>query len=129
LADKPESYSFDFDYFTILKDGTITYENVFKYTGFGNSEFYNIEGILLNIHRFDLIIHRTSLQDIVIYPETINFDKEPIRTSLKGSFLESSKIKGLSIKPKATWEFIDDVEIFEHLPAIRREIKLKSIGI
>ncbi len=155
LADKPESFSFDFDYFTILKDGTITYENVTKYTGFGNSEFGNIESILLNMDRFDLIVHKTFIIDDwgdvfngkgktiykenkIIYPETINFDNgAALNASLVQSqegpqFTSLSKIKSLTIKPKTVWDLSDyegPAEFYEHLPAIRREIKLKRIGI
>jgi hypothetical protein len=135
LADKPESFSFDFDYFTLLDDGSITYYNITKHAGFSSNEFYDIDNIFKQIDRFDLIVHReydlasigassTSIvNNRIIYPEIINFDNTKVTTSL-------SKIKSLTIKPIIIWDIEnDDVEFFKHLPAIRREIKLSRLGI
>jgi hypothetical protein len=137
LADKPESFSFDFDYFTLLDDGSITYYNITKHTGFSSNEFYDIDNIFKQIDRFDLIVHReydlasigassTSIvNNRIIYPEIINFDN-----TKAGIDYLFKKIKSLTIKPIIIWDLEnDDVEFFKHLPAIRREIKLSRLGI
>jgi hypothetical protein len=137
LRDKPESFSFDFDYYRILDDGSITYGGVTKHTGLSSNEFNNIESIFLNIDRFDLIVHRTYdlasigasstsiINNRIIYPEIINFDNT--RADSQSIF---KKIKSLTIKPIMIWDLEnDDVEFFKHLPAIRREIQLLKLGI
>jgi len=137
LRDKPESFSFDFDYYRILDDGSITYGGVTKQTGLSSNEFNNIENIFLNIDRFDLIVHRTYdlasigasstsiISNRIIYPEIINFDNT--KTDSQSIF---KKIKSLTIKPIMIWDLeSDDVEFFKHLPAIRREIQLLKLGI
>jgi hypothetical protein len=137
LRDKPESFSFDFDYYRILDDGSITYGGVTKHTGLSSNEFNNIESIFLNIDRFDLIVHRTYdlasigasstsiINNKIIYPEIINFDN----TKADGQHI-FKKIKSLTIKPIIIWNLEnDDVDFYKHLPAIRREIKLSRLGI
>lgn len=142
LADKPESFSFDYDYFTLLDDGSITYYNITKNAGFSSNEFYDIDNIFKQIDRFDLILHReydlasigassTSIvNNRIIYPEIINFDNTKVTTSLSSSQYIFKKIKSLTIKPIIIWNLEnDDVEFYKHLPAIRREIKLSRLGI
>ena len=137
LRDKPESLSFDFDYYRILDDGSITYGGVTKQTGLSSNEFNNIENIFLNIDRFDLIVHRTYdlasigasstsiINNRIIYPEIINFDNTKVDSQ---SIFK--KIKSLTIKPIMIWDLEnDDVEFFKHLPAIRREIQLLKLEI
>lgn len=145
LRDKPESFSFDFDYYTflprysILEDGIITYNNVTKYTGYSNHEFYSIDNIIKQINKFDLIVERTFdlasigarstsiISNRIIYPEIINFDNRLANDNID---LPGSKIKSLTIKPIMIWDLEnDDVEFFKHLPAIRREIQLLKLGI
>jgi hypothetical protein len=137
LADKPESFSFDFDYYTLLDDGSITYNNITKHTGLSSNEFYNIENIFLNIDRFDLIVHRaydlasigasstSIINNKIIYPEIINFDNT--KADSQSIF---KKIKSLTIKPITIWNLEnDDVDFYKHLTSIRREIKLSRLGI
>jgi len=137
LSDKPESFSFDFDYYILLDDGSITYGNITKRTGFSSNEFYDIDNIFKQIDRFDLILHReydlasigassTSIvNNRIIYPEIINFDN----TKADGHS-QFKKIKSLTIKPIIIWNLEnDDVEFYKHLQAIRREIKLSRLGI
>ena len=138
LRDKPESFSFAFDYYTFLEDG-ITYNNVTKYTGYSNQEFYSIDNIIKQINKFDLIVERTFdlasigarstsiVSNRIIYPEIINFDNRLANDNID---LPGSKIKSLTIKPIMIWNLEnDDVEFFKHLPAIRREIQLLKLGI
>lgn len=138
LRDKPESFSFAFDYYTFLEDG-ITYNNVTKYTGYSNQEFYSIDNIIKQINKFDLIVERTFdlasigasstsiISNRIIYPEIINFDNRLANDNID---LPGSKIKSLTIKPTMIWDLEnDDVEFFKHLPAIRREIQLLKLGI
>ena len=137
LRDKPESFSFDFDYYTFLEDGIITYNNVTKYTGYSNQEFYSIDNIIKQINKFDLIVERTFdlasigasstsiISNRIIYPEIINFDNTKVDSQ---SIFK--KIKSLTIKPIMIWDLEnDDVEFFKHLPAIRREIQLLKLEI
>ena len=141
LADKPESFSFDFDYYKILDDGSINYNNVTKYTGYSNQEFYSIDNIIKQINKFDLIVERTFdlasigasstsiISNRIIYPEIINFDNISTNLPFRGT-LAGSKIKSLTIKPITIWNLEnDDIEFYKHLPAIRREIKLLKLGI
>ena len=141
LADKPESFSFDFDYYKILDDGSITYGGVTKYTGYSNQEFYSIDNIIKQINKFDLIVQRTFdlasigasstsiISNRIIYPEIINFDNISTNLPFRGT-LAGSKIKSLTIKPITIWNLEnDDIEFYKHLPAIRREIKLLKLGI
>ena len=131
LRDKPESFSFDFDYYTFLEDGIITYNNVTKYTGYSNQEFYSIDNIIKQINKFDLIVERTFdlasigasstsiISNRIIYPEIINFDNRLANDNID---LPGGKIKSLTIKPIIIWDL-------ENLPAIRREIQLLKLGI
>ena len=137
LRDKPESFSFDFDYYRIL-DGSITYGGVTKYTGYSKG-FYSIDNIIKQINKFDLIVQRTFdlasigasstsiVSNRIIYSEIINFDNRLANDNID---LPGSKIKSLTIKPIMIWDLEnDDVEFFKHLPAIRREIQLLKLGI
>ena len=139
LRDKPESFSFAFDYYTFLEDGIITYNSVTKYTGYSNQEFYTIDNIIKQINKFDLIVERTFdlasigasstsiISNRIIYPEIINFDNRLTNDNID---LPGGKIKSLTIKPIMIWDLEnDDVEFFKHLPAIRREIQLLKLGI
>ncbi len=138
LADKPESFSFDFDYFTLLDDGCITYYNITKHTGLSSGEFYDIDNIFKQIDRFDLIVHRsynsgdglfgiptnsTLISNIIIYPEIINFDNT--KSDSQSIF---KKIKSLTIKPITIWNLGDD-GFYKNLSWIRRDLKLNKIGI
>ncbi len=120
LSDKAESFSFDFDYFTLLDDGSITYSGVNRHTGFSTNEFYDIENIFKQNERFDLIV----LRCFRIRINTVNRVIHGEITSFESSGL--SKVN-LTIKPKFIWDLDLDDEFYKHLPAIRREIKLNNI--
>ena len=126
LSDKAESFSFDFDYFTLLDDGSITYYNITKHTGFSSNEFYDIENIFKQNERFDLIVLRCfrirSNNEWELF--TMNRVIHGDITSFESSGL--SKVN-LTIKPKFIWDLDLDDEFYKHLPAIRREIKLNNI--
>ena len=131
LADKPESFSFDFDYYTNSDDGSITYGGVNKYTGLIINGFYSIENVIKQIDKFDLIVQRTFDSNSLttnIYLKTRIIYSEIIEINNVESFT-SQKVKCLTIKPKNIWDIGNDEEFYNHLKRIRREIKLNKIGI
>jgi hypothetical protein len=130
LSDKPESFSFDFDYHT-NSDDYITYGGVNKYTGLIINGFYSIENVIKQIDKFDLIVQRTfesNSMDLGIYLKTRIIYSEIIEINNVESFT-SQKVKSLTIKPKNIWDIGNDEEFYNHLTRIRREIKLNKIGI